>query len=369
MNEANLKISFLQTPTFTLNLKYHGGLERAELCILNEFQKKNINVTLFVPSLIGKKNNIKVIRDLGYRNRFFKWYYYFIFIIKTFNSHIRHGHFTPLLALLAPKNSVIHFHGDVIFDLPLFRYQWAKKRYMKAHYILNSKWLLEKFNTTYPKIPRSNTHLIYYGTDIADTITYLPKRDYYQKVNICWYGVWEKAKGIFDLLDIAKKLESERNDFLIHIGGSASFEGDTKDSSEIESEVREFAQSLSCIEIVGPISHDELPTFLSKQHIGIFNPIHNEPFGLVGIEMMAAGLPVLSYDIGGPKEYVISDKNGYLVPFHNTAMMIAKLHYLLDNRDKIAELGKYAFHYTHEKFSWDSHINQLLNLYNNSIIS
>jgi glycosyltransferase involved in cell wall biosynthesis len=63
---------------------------------------------------------------------------------------------------------------------------------------------------------------------------------------------------------------------------------------------------------LGPRGQDELALLFSAADVGCF-PSKNEPFGLVFIECMACGTPVIGADSGGPRDFVTSDV-GRLVP-------------------------------------------------------
>ncbi len=63
---------------------------------------------------------------------------------------------------------------------------------------------------------------------------------------------------------------------------------------------------------LGPRPQDELATLFACADVGCF-PSYREPFGLVFVECMACGTPVIGADSGGPRDFVTSDV-GTLVP-------------------------------------------------------
>jgi glycosyltransferase involved in cell wall biosynthesis len=68
----------------------------------------------------------------------------------------------------------------------------------------------------------------------------------------------------------------------------------------------------SNIEFLGRISTDELVDAYSNALFTLF-PFTHEPFGYVPLESMACGTPVLTYNLQGPREYVIDGDTGWLV--------------------------------------------------------
>jgi glycosyltransferase involved in cell wall biosynthesis len=63
---------------------------------------------------------------------------------------------------------------------------------------------------------------------------------------------------------------------------------------------------------LGPRPQDELAVLFNCADVGCF-PSYREPFGLVFIECMACGTPVIGADSGGPRDFVTRDV-GVLVP-------------------------------------------------------
>ena len=63
---------------------------------------------------------------------------------------------------------------------------------------------------------------------------------------------------------------------------------------------------------LGPRPQDELAMLFGAADVGCF-PSYREPFGLVFVECMACGTPVIGADSGGPRDFVTSEV-GTLVP-------------------------------------------------------
>jgi glycosyltransferase involved in cell wall biosynthesis len=357
-----MKIALLQTPTFPLNIDFHGGIERVELGELDTLEKYGHQATLFVPALVGKRNGIVVIRDLGWRSRVLKWIYYLNFLVKTIGYDIRHGHYTPILILLAPKRSVLHFHGLAIRELPLYRFAPVRRRYKDAHYIFCARWVKAEFVKMYPDFPEGNMHVVYNG---CDTITVQHKayvKDA-RKINICWYGLWEEEKGIFHLLEAVRILERKRTDFKVVIGGSANLEGGSDKAHKVAGRVREVAATLRTVELTGLIKRDGLSQFLADKDVGLFPSIYRDPFPLVPLEMMAAGLPVIAFDYGGPREAIIDGQTGFLVENMRPEKLAEKIEFFLDNRSEIERMGRAAREHVEKNFTWEKHIEQLIEIY------
>lgn len=81
----------------------------------------------------------------------------------------------------------------------------------------------------------------------------------------------------------------------------------------------------------GTLSRQNLPKFYASLDLFVI-PSAQEGFGIVGIEAMACGVPVISTRCGGPQDYVIHGENGFLTD-HIASEMAEALLALTENRD------------------------------------
>jgi glycosyltransferase involved in cell wall biosynthesis len=91
-------------------------------------------------------------------------------------------------------------------------------------------------------------------------------------------------------------------------------------------------------------------------------PSTEEPFGLVMLEAMAAGTPVVATDVGGPTEVIVDGENGRLVPpWHpeRWAQVIAELLRDPATRHRLVRAG----HHTVRRFSLDAYAQALVEAY------
>jgi glycosyltransferase involved in cell wall biosynthesis len=113
---------------------------------------------------------------------------------------------------------------------------------------------------------------------------------------------------------------------------------------------------------LGPRPQDELTTLFNCADVGCF-PSYREPFGLVFIECMACGTPVIGADSGGPRDFVTPDV-GMLVPETNdrqalAASLAAAVNQAIDEDWKHTK-GAIAEVYVRDKFSVVSQVAMLL---------
>lgn len=110
------------------------------------------------------------------------------------------------------------------------------------------------------------------------------------------------------------------------------------------------------IDFLGFIDGIKKFSFLKSSKIFLF-PSHYESFGMVAAEAMAAGLPVIAYDL--PLYQGIYSKGMIKVPLGNYAIFADEIITLLNNEEKRKGLAKDAFQNS-KIFSWEKTANQIL---------
>ena len=91
-------------------------------------------------------------------------------------------------------------------------------------------------------------------------------------------------------------------------------------------------------------------------------PSHMEGFGLVYLEAMAAGVPVLGGNVGGTRELIQDGVNGYLVAPDNPIELTEKIRELLQDRELRHRFETNGFA-TVEKFSPEDTIRETIKFY------
>ena len=87
-----------------------------------------------------------------------------------------------------------------------------------------------------------------------------------------------------------------------------------------------------------------------------------EPFGLVLIEAMAAGLPIVCSDGVGNRDLIKDGKNGFIVSERSHKLLADKIEILLTNDDLYIEFKKNALAFS-EKFDITDYVDELIKLY------
>lgn len=112
----------------------------------------------------------------------------------------------------------------------------------------------------------------------------------------------------------------------------------------------------------GPLSRDEVVVRCQRSDIFVLTP-HEEAFGNVFAEAIAAGLPVIGSDIGAIPTLVENGENGILVPPGDTAAIARAIRELGDDPDRRATMATRNRARAESMLSWDTVADRYLALY------
>ena len=101
--------------------------------------------------------------------------------------------------------------------------------------------------------------------------------------------------------------------------------GGDKNCQDEVNRLRRLSKSLkieSSVTFLGLVEQEKLPYFYSAADICVF-PSHYESFGLVALESLACGTPVVATDVGGIRSVVRDGETGYIV-LDNVPQLLAE---------------------------------------------
>jgi phosphatidyl-myo-inositol dimannoside synthase len=129
--------------------------------------------------------------------------------------------------------------------------------------------------------------------------------------------------------------------------------GEGGDRSRLESLARNAGIS-DFVHFTGRISDDALRSFYANCEMFVL-PSTKEGFGLVYLEAMAYGKPVIASQQGASKELVLDGQTGFLVPGDNEIILVDKISELIHSkpeRDKLGEAGRKRYQecFSYQKF-------------------
>lgn len=103
----------------------------------------------------------------------------------------------------------------------------------------------------------------------------------------------------------------------------------------------------------GQIAHKRIDRLYRAVDCLVCPSQQHEAFGLVNVEAMASGIPVIASDNGGIREIIDSGHNGYLIyPYNRPEPFATILYKLADNPSLARSLGENGREHAVQKFSW-----------------
>ncbi len=151
------------------------------------------------------------------------------------------------------------------------------------------------------------------------------------KTNILFVGRLEKRKGLKYLLDAYSQLKWDLPDIRLFVVGPGNPD---KESYSILG-----SRHLQDIIFTGTVSYDDLARYYASADIFCSPATGAESFGIVLLEAMAAGKPVIASDIEGYRSIVTDEEQGLLVPRKDATALSQALALLIRNPELAQKMG------------------------------
>jgi len=176
-----------------------------------------------------------------------------------------------------------------------------------------------------------------------------------KKINILFVGRIEKRKGLIYLLRAYKILVKKFKNLRLIIVGEG----------ELKEKCQDFVKENNLKEVYfeGEKSHENLPSYFSSSNIFVSPAIFGESFGIVLLEAMASGLPIVAFANQGYKEF-LKGKRGekFLVKPRHYQESAQKIEILIKNPQLREEMGEWGIKEA-KNYSWSKIADKVLDFY------
>ncbi|GAF85311.1 unnamed protein product, partial [marine sediment metagenome] len=179
------------------------------------------------------------------------------------------------------------------------------------------------------------------GVDVEKFV--FKKRKKNRIFQVLFVGSVGQRKGIKYLLEAIKKLNTDK--IKLKIIGPVIGSG------------RAFKAYSGICEYLGPLGQDEVKNHMHQSDCFVL-PSLFEGFGLVILEAMATGMPVIASANTAAPEIVREGVDGFVVKPQDPDVISDKLEWLMTNREKAIDMGRAASERS-EDFSWKAHTKRL----------
>jgi len=172
-----------------------------------------------------------------------------------------------------------------------------------------------------------------------------------ESLNLLFVGMISKTKGTDVLIDACNIMSKKNIRFNLQIIG----EGPLKNKLRIRADKANLTNNISFL--------NNIPRQLLSQYYQAADivcvPSLNEPFGLVVLEALVSGTPVIASDTGGIPYMIKRGFNGILIPPGDPEALANAVEILYKDFEKLNKLGSNAYMSVFPSFSWH-HIGKLI---------
>jgi glycosyltransferase involved in cell wall biosynthesis len=272
--------------------------------------------------------------------------------------HVFHTAFLPPIArmikVLYGIKFIITTHGSDLHYLERDRRLWGVitdavrvAQFITANSNFTRAWFLRMFG----KQHSYKTRTIPGGVNVADfeannddVLGKIDKKYHLTgKKVVLFTGRLTVHKGVEYLIKAARKIQ-----------GEVLILGDGPERPYLEKMIAEY--KLTNTRILGYMSKNEgikYREFYRRADVYVAPSVWDEPLGLVILEAMAAGTPVICTRKGGISSIVKDGYNGFLVRARNSQEIADKVNYLLSHEEQRLKMAQRARRTVEEKFTWE----------------
>ncbi|MEM5866904.1 MAG: glycosyltransferase family 4 protein [Candidatus Aenigmatarchaeota archaeon] len=303
-----------------------------------------------------------------------------------FPSKLHHNKFNFMVNFIPRKFAhildeydVIHFHNETDLSFPVFSYAVRKPKVFHLR-CLNVTYSIFKRNFLCRRLlkniadiyiaqsayvshllldlgmPKSRIRIIPNG---IDTSKFKPGNNERSENTLLYVGRIEEYKGLHILLRALEHVSSPVK--LLIIGplvGEPSYHRKVFDL--IDKITKKTSHEVSYL---GPKKPHEILKYYQTASIVVV-PSLSESFGNVVLEALACETPVIASNIGAIPEIINNYESGILVPSGDHTELAEAIQFLLNDEDVRRKMGREGRRQTIERFSFESVVKKILDVYN-----
>ncbi len=201
----------------------------------------------------------------------------------------------------------------------------------------------------------------------VDTNRFNPKGSRFAGIDenipsILFMGRLDKRKGLDRLLKVMPIILKEMPNIKLYVGGKGP----------MYKYYKKMVKSMNLeknVEFLGYIKKEDLPSLYRSVSLYVSPATGGETFGIVLIEAMASGIPVIASDIPGYRCVIDHNVNGILVDTTNSQLFSLNILNILRSREKARDLSKKALEKIYNKYDWNVIIDETIEIYKDLISS
>lgn len=175
-----------------------------------------------------------------------------------------------------------------------------------------------------------------------------------RRVNILFVGRIEERKGLIYLLKSYKILSKKFSNLRLIVVGDG----------ELKTDCQKWAKSNKLKEVLfeGERTGTELSSYYASADIFVSPAVFGESFGIVLLEAMASGKPVVAFANKGYKEFLKNKKGGLLANIKDSQDLADKIEILIKDAALRKRIGSWA-EVEAARYSWENIASEVLDFY------
>lgn len=127
-------------------------------------------------------------------------------------------------------------------------------------------------------------------------------------------------------------------------------------------ELEALAENLGIKQFIVFHGNQDFPEKFLQQTLAYIHTASYEPFGLVLIEAMACGLPVVCTDGKGNRDLIQEGENGFMIWERDPKLLADKIQFLLENESERKRMGGNAYRFA-QQFGMEEYVKKLISIY------
>jgi D-inositol-3-phosphate glycosyltransferase len=176
---------------------------------------------------------------------------------------------------------------------------------------------------------------------------------------VLFVGRIQRLKGPEILVRAFAQFSDLDADLLI-VGGRPGNGNESREVSRLQHLATRFGIA-ERTHFVGAVEHDQLPTYYSAADVSVM-PSSYESFGLVAVESLACGTPVVATRVGGLRSIIRDGETGLLVPWRDAELFADRLRRVLEDAPLRRAMSRRARNSVLQ-YGWDRIAEEHLALY------
>lgn len=212
------------------------------------------------------------------------------------------------------------------------------------------------------ELPRSKKTMVVYcafAQKIGNGIGNRNQKDF----NVLLAGRLTHWKGQHIVLEAAKAFKNEPR-VKFWLAGDALF-GEAEYKKELLQKMQD--DEITNVSLLGHV--DDIQGLMSTADLLIHTSITPEPFGQVIVEGMAAGLPVIASNEGGPVEIVVPGETGLLIQPGDPKILAESITWMLDHPEERQRMADNGLKRVKEHFVIENTVTDIVDYYKGLLMS